>query len=126
MNILVSVLWTATFCALAAATLISAPETVTGAPKGTSPARRLCPRVSRLIARGFFLSALEGDMDLKMTALERAFQLASSGKIGGIDEIRKALRGEGYSADPIQGAALKRQLTDLVKTARERDLFWPP
>jgi hypothetical protein len=57
-----------------------------------------------------------------VTTLERAFQLARSGQVSGLAEIVKALRREGYSPDQIQGRALRRQLADLIKTARERDL----
>ena len=53
-----------------------------------------------------------------MTALERAFQLAKSGQVSGLTEIVKALRREGYSANQIEGPALKRQLAALIKTAR--------
>jgi hypothetical protein len=57
-----------------------------------------------------------------VTALERAFQLARSGQVSGLGEIVKAIRREGYSPDQIQGRALRRQLADIIKTARERDL----
>jgi hypothetical protein len=53
-----------------------------------------------------------------VTALERAFQLAKSGQVSGLTEIVKALRREGYSANQIEGPALKRQLAALIKTAR--------
>ena len=38
-------------------------------------------------------------MDHRMTAVERAFQLAKSGQVAEFSEIVKALRGEGYSVD---------------------------
>jgi hypothetical protein len=57
-----------------------------------------------------------------VTTLERAFQLARSGQVSGLAEIVKALRREGYSPDQRQGRALRRQLADLIKAARERDL----
>jgi hypothetical protein len=60
-------------------------------------------------------------MDPKLTALERACQLAKSGEFGGIPEIRKALNREGYSGDQVQGSTLRRQLTGLLKAARERN-----
>jgi len=59
-------------------------------------------------------------MDHRMTALERAFQLARSGEVSGLSEIVKALKGEGYSANQIEGPALRRQLANLIKAARER------
>ena len=60
-------------------------------------------------------------MDHRMTAVERAFQLAKSGQVAEFSEIVKAIRGEGYSVDQLQGPMLKRQLVDLIKTARARE-----
>ena len=57
-------------------------------------------------------------MDHRMTALERAFQLARSGQVSNIVEIKASLGREGYSKDQIEGPALRRQLTGLTKTAR--------
>jgi hypothetical protein len=58
-------------------------------------------------------------MDHKMTALERAFQLARSGTVAGLTEIVSSLNREGYSANQIEGRLLKRQLADLIKAARK-------
>ena len=58
-------------------------------------------------------------MDQKMTALERAFQLARSGSVAGLTEIVASLNREGYSANQIEGRLLKRQLADLIKAARK-------
>jgi hypothetical protein len=58
-------------------------------------------------------------MDQKMTALERAFQLARSGHVAGLTEIVSSLNREGYSANQIEGRLLKRQLADLIKAARK-------
>jgi hypothetical protein len=58
-------------------------------------------------------------MDQKMTALERAFQLARSGSVAGLSEIAVSLNREGYSAKQIEGPILKRQLGDLIKAARK-------
>jgi len=57
-------------------------------------------------------------MDQKMTALERAFQLAKSGRVAKVSEIGLTLRREGYQADQIEGRLLRRQLGDLIKAAR--------
>jgi hypothetical protein len=57
-------------------------------------------------------------MDHRLTTLERAFQLARSGQVSTITEIVKSLKRDGYSTDQIEGAVLKRQLTDLIKAAR--------
>jgi hypothetical protein len=52
------------------------------------------------------------------TALERAFQLASSGDHGSIDEIKRRLRTEGYSDTQIMGGTLSKQLRALIRSAR--------
>jgi hypothetical protein len=57
-------------------------------------------------------------MEQGLTALERAFQLAKSGQVARIDEIRAVLKREGYSADQVQGRQLARQLNELIKAAR--------
>ncbi len=54
-------------------------------------------------------------MDQRMTALERAFQLARSGHVAGLTEIVTSLNREGYSGNQIEGRLLKRQLADLIK-----------
>jgi hypothetical protein len=54
-----------------------------------------------------------------MTALERAFQLARSGRMAGLTEIVTSLNREGYSANQIEGRLLKRQLGDLIKLSRK-------
>jgi hypothetical protein len=58
-------------------------------------------------------------MDQKMTAVERAFQLARSGSVAGLAEITTSLNREGYYANQIEGPVLKRQLADLIKAARK-------
>jgi hypothetical protein len=57
-------------------------------------------------------------MDQKMTAVERAFQLARSGSVVGLTEITTSLNREGYYANQIEGPVLKRQLANLIKAAR--------
>ena len=58
-------------------------------------------------------------MDQKITAVERAFQLARSGSVAGLAEITTSLNREGYYANQIEGRVLKRQLADLIKAARK-------
>jgi hypothetical protein len=58
-------------------------------------------------------------MDQKMTALERAFQLARSGRVAGLTDIVSSLKRDGYSTNQIEGPVLKRQLADLIKAARK-------
>jgi hypothetical protein len=65
-------------------------------------------------------------MDQKMSALERAFQLAKSGEVAGLTEITTSLNREGYSASQIEGPLLKRQLANLIKAARKSDVTSAP
>jgi hypothetical protein len=54
-------------------------------------------------------------MDNRMTAIERAFQLARSGRASTVAAIDRALKHEGYGARQIEGPALRRQLAALIK-----------
>lgn len=57
-------------------------------------------------------------MHNRLTALERAFELARSGECHGTDEIRKRLNAEGYSGQQVTGPTLLRQLRELCAQAR--------
>ena len=57
-------------------------------------------------------------MSNRPTALERAFQLARSGRPNTIQDIKKILGSEGYLAAQIEGQALHRQLRALILEAR--------
>jgi hypothetical protein len=46
-------------------------------------------------------------MDNRMTAIERAFQLARSGRASTVAAIDRALKHEGYGARQIEGPALR-------------------
>src|SRR4249920_2345683 len=46
-------------------------------------------------------------MEQRTTALERAFQLARSGRVAGLTDIITSLNREGYSANQIEGRLLK-------------------
>jgi hypothetical protein len=60
-------------------------------------------------------------MDPRVSALERAFQLARSGRVANVDEIRKELKREGYDASAMDGGpTLGMQLRKLIREARER------
>lgn len=59
-------------------------------------------------------------MEPQMTTLERAFQLAKSGGCKTIEELRKALREEGYSTSHIMGPSLTKQLRALMKRGDEK------
>ena len=57
-------------------------------------------------------------MDPKVSALERAFQLARSGQTAGIGDIRKQLMREGYDERVVEGGpSLTSQLRKLIKAA---------
>ena len=57
-------------------------------------------------------------MDGKVSALERAFQLARSGRLATVDDIKKQLRQEGYDvSSEYDGSSLRSQLRDLIKAA---------
>lgn len=60
-----------------------------------------------------------GGMDINRTALERAFDLACSGQVETVDEIKKKLRREGYDLGQIFGQSLMRQPRELIDKARE-------
>ena len=53
-----------------------------------------------------------------MTALERAFQLARSGKMATIEDIKKRLKQEGYDERVVTdgGRSLTTQLRGLIRT----------
>jgi hypothetical protein len=60
-------------------------------------------------------------MDQKLTAIERAFQIAKSGHAPTVEHIKQALAKEGYAQGQINGPSLSRQLRALIKAAREKD-----
>jgi hypothetical protein len=57
-------------------------------------------------------------MDHNITVLERAFQLAKSGRCTSIGDIRQQLSSEGYSTEHITGRGLIRQLKALMRPAQ--------
>jgi hypothetical protein len=59
-------------------------------------------------------------MKVGVSTLERAFQLARSGKVAAVDEIRRALRQEGYDPGQVAGPAIGKQLRDIIKAERQR------
>lgn len=61
-----------------------------------------------------------------MSSLERAFQLARSGKCHSIADIRHGLRAEGYDERQIEGPSLSRQLRELMKAAEAPGAMGPP
>jgi hypothetical protein len=58
-------------------------------------------------------------MNDRPTALERAFQLAKSGRCVSIEEIDKILKRERYSPKQTSGPALRRQIREVIRSAQE-------
>lgn len=54
-------------------------------------------------------------MDQNKSTLERAFELARSGRYRTVSEVKRAVLAEGYSLAQLEGRALSRQLSDLIK-----------
>ncbi len=59
-------------------------------------------------------------MDRSTTTIERAFQLAKSGKFRSVSDIKQRLKAEGFALTQIQGRTLAKQLNALAKDARLR------
>jgi hypothetical protein len=57
-------------------------------------------------------------MDQTKTTLERAFELAKSGKVASVTHLRAQIKSEGYTQQQIDGPALGRQLRILIARAR--------
>jgi len=53
--------------------------------------------------------------------IERAIQLAQSGQCISVNDVRQRLRREGYVGIAVEmgGAAINRQLVDLLHSARQ-------
>ena len=60
----------------------------------------------------------ERGMQANLSALERAFQLARSGQVTDVKDIKAQLKREGYDLGPIIGSVLIRQLQRVIKAAR--------
>jgi hypothetical protein len=58
-------------------------------------------------------------MKPNVTALERAFQLAKTGRYLDIAHIKQQLNHEGYSPNQIEGRTLIRQLQDIMRGASQ-------
>jgi hypothetical protein len=60
-------------------------------------------------------------MDHGITAIERAFQLATSGDCASVADIKKQLKTEGFSIAQITGGVLSKQLRALIQVAQKND-----
>ena len=58
-------------------------------------------------------------MDPRVSAVERAFQLARAGRLANVDDIKERLKQEGYdvSSRAFDGPSLRSQLRKLIKAA---------
>ena len=56
-------------------------------------------------------------MEVRKTALERAFELASSGRCLTIRDIAYKLNSEKYDVSHLEGPALRKQLQGLIDEA---------
>jgi hypothetical protein len=56
-------------------------------------------------------------MNDRLTTLERAFDLARSGKFSSVQEIKKKLGAEGFYIGQVTGRSLTKQLNVLIRNA---------
>ena len=59
-------------------------------------------------------------MTANKTTLERAFELAETGKFKSTEDIRRRLRSEGFDPRQIEGLHLSKQLMDASRKARAK------
>ena len=52
------------------------------------------------------------------TTLQRAFELARSGRFRNVPDLRRQLKRKGYQAEQVAGPALILQLRDLMRDNR--------
>lgn len=55
------------------------------------------------------------------TALERAFEIASSGAFEKVEDIRKQLAREGFDRRQVERRTLSQQLRDIWRKARKAE-----
>ena len=61
---------------------------------------------------------LTDTLSLSVSAIERAFQLARSGRVLSVKDIRLLLKREGYSTEDLTGRAIGDQLRALIAEAK--------
>jgi hypothetical protein len=57
-------------------------------------------------------------MDIHKTSLERAFDLARSGKFQKVSSLVQRLNAEGYAGQQVEGPRLRKQLMGLIRQAQ--------
>ena len=82
------------------------------------------PRSCKAAGAVFGLSGhvWEVSMEANKSCLERAFEIARSGRAPNFPFLVKQLKSEGYGQDQVQGPALKKQLNALIEKARTENL----
>jgi len=57
------------------------------------------------------------------SVIERAFQVAKSGKVSNTEQLRKQLRQEGYSnTDSLRGRSLLQQISRMIGEAKSASI----
>jgi hypothetical protein len=78
--------------------------------------------VSSSDAFGLRSDVWEVSMEANKSCLERAFEIARSGRVPNFPFLVKQLKSEGYGQDQVQGPALKKQLNALIEKARAENI----
>ena len=58
--------------------------------------------------------------EIRKTTLEPAFELASSGRVGSLSDLRRALEAEDHNTSQVTGPHMMRQLRVLIEAAKDR------
>jgi hypothetical protein len=64
-------------------------------------------------------------MESNKTALERAFELARSGRYLRLEQLLRRLNNEGYLGEQVTGPVVRKQLNQAIKESRSRAPFSP-
>jgi hypothetical protein len=76
------------------------------------------PVAERFVGPFLVCGAWEVSMEANKSCLERAFEIARSGKVPNLLYLLNQLKSEGYGHDQIYGPVLKKQLSDLIEKAK--------
>ncbi len=71
-----------------------------------------------LLSQCATMCATSSAMDPGKTTLERAFEMARSGRYDRLMELRGDLKKEGYDNLQLEGPAVRKQITELIKQAK--------
>lgn len=56
-----------------------------------------------------------------ISTVERSFDIARSGKVGSMTDLKEILKCEAYDLNQIQGRELVKQLREAIREARKRN-----